>query len=47
MLPDIKQRLDTMGFTAVASTPEDYAAQIKSDIETWGKVVKDLGIKVE
>jgi tripartite-type tricarboxylate transporter receptor subunit TctC len=46
-LPDVKQRLDTMGFTPVASTPEAYAAQIKSDIETWGKVVKDLGIKVE
>jgi tripartite-type tricarboxylate transporter receptor subunit TctC len=46
-LPDVKQRLDAMGFTPVASTPEGYAAQIKSDIETWGKVVKDLGIKVE
>jgi tripartite-type tricarboxylate transporter receptor subunit TctC len=46
-LPDVKQRLVAMGFTAVASTPEAYAAQIKSDIETWGKVVKDLGIKVE
>ena len=46
-LPDVKQRLDTLGFTAVASTPEAYAAQIRSDIETWGKVVKDLGIKVE
>ena len=46
-LPDVKQRLDTLGFTPVASTPEAYAAQIKSDIETWGKVVKELGIKVE
>jgi tripartite-type tricarboxylate transporter receptor subunit TctC len=46
-LPDIKPRLDAMGFTAVASTPEAYAEQIRSDIETWGKVVKDLGIKVE
>ena len=46
-LPDVKQRLDALGFKAVASTPEAYAAQIKSDIEVWGKVVKDLGIKVE
>jgi tripartite-type tricarboxylate transporter receptor subunit TctC len=46
-LPDVKSRLDTLGFTAVASTPEAYAAQIRSDIDTWGKVVKDLGIKVE
>jgi tripartite-type tricarboxylate transporter receptor subunit TctC len=46
-LPDVASRLDALGFTAVASTPEGYATQIKNDIETWGKVVKDLGIKVE
>ncbi len=27
-LPDVKQKLDTLGFTPVASTPEAYAAQI-------------------
>jgi tripartite-type tricarboxylate transporter receptor subunit TctC len=46
-LPDVKQKLDTLGFTPVASTPAAYAAQIKSDLETWGKVVQDLGMKVE
>jgi tripartite-type tricarboxylate transporter receptor subunit TctC len=46
-LPDVKARFDTLGFTPVASTPEAYAAQIRSDIETWSKVVKDLGMKVE
>lgn len=46
-LPDVKSRLTTLGFTAVASTPEAYAAQMRSDIETWGKVVKDLGIQVQ
>jgi tripartite-type tricarboxylate transporter receptor subunit TctC len=46
-IPDVKQKLDTLGFTAVASTSEAYAAQIRSDLETWGKVVQDLGMKVE
>jgi tripartite-type tricarboxylate transporter receptor subunit TctC len=46
-LPDVKQRLDTLGFTPVASTPDVFAAQIRSDLETWSKVVKDLGMKVE
>jgi tripartite-type tricarboxylate transporter receptor subunit TctC len=46
-LPDVGSRLRTLGFTAVASTPEAYAAQIRSDIETWSKVVKDLGIAVQ
>jgi tripartite-type tricarboxylate transporter receptor subunit TctC len=46
-LPDVKERLDTLGFAPVASTPEAYGAQIKSDIETWSKVVRDANIKVE
>jgi tripartite-type tricarboxylate transporter receptor subunit TctC len=46
-LPDVKQKLDALGFSAVASTPEAYAAQIKSDIETWSKVVRDANIKVD
>ena len=45
--PDVAQRLTTLGFSAVASTPEAYAAQIKNDVETWTKVVHELGIKVE
>jgi len=46
-LPDVKGRLDALGFAAVASTPEAYAAQIKADIETWSKVVREANIKVE
>jgi tripartite-type tricarboxylate transporter receptor subunit TctC len=46
-LPDVKERLDALGFAPVASTPEAYGAQIKSDIETWSKVVRDANIKVE
>jgi tripartite-type tricarboxylate transporter receptor subunit TctC len=46
-LPDVKGRLDALGFAAVASTPEAYAAQIKADIDTWSKVVREANIKVE
>src|SRR5262245_60012537 len=46
-LPDVKQRLETLGFRPIAGTPDAYAAQIKRDIETWAAVVKELGIKVE
>jgi tripartite-type tricarboxylate transporter receptor subunit TctC len=46
-LPDVKQKLDALGFSPVASTPEAYAAQIKGDIETWSKVVRDANIKVD
>jgi tripartite-type tricarboxylate transporter receptor subunit TctC len=46
-LPDVKERLGALGFAPVASTPEAYAAQIKADIETWSKVVREANIKVE
>jgi tripartite-type tricarboxylate transporter receptor subunit TctC len=46
-LPDVKEKLDALGFAPVASTPEAFGAQIKSDIETWSKVVRDANIKVE
>jgi tripartite-type tricarboxylate transporter receptor subunit TctC len=46
-LPDVKQKLNTLGFAGVGSTSEAYAAQIKSDLEVWSKVVQDLGMKVE
>jgi tripartite-type tricarboxylate transporter receptor subunit TctC len=45
--PDVKERLDALGFAPVASTPEAYATQIKADIETWSKVVREANIKVE
>jgi tripartite-type tricarboxylate transporter receptor subunit TctC len=45
-LPDVKSSLDTFSFQAVASTPEQYAAQIKDDIAVWGKVMKDANIPV-
>jgi tripartite-type tricarboxylate transporter receptor subunit TctC len=45
--PDMKDRVVGLGFDIVASTPEQFTAQIKVEIEKWTKVVKGAGIKVE
>jgi tripartite-type tricarboxylate transporter receptor subunit TctC len=45
-LPDVKATLDKLSFQAVASTPAQFADQIKDDIAVWGKVMKDAGIPV-
>jgi tripartite-type tricarboxylate transporter receptor subunit TctC len=45
-LPDVKSSLNTVSFHAVASSPAEFAAQIKDDIVVWGKVMKDAGIPV-
>jgi tripartite-type tricarboxylate transporter receptor subunit TctC len=46
-LPDVKQKLDALGFITVANKPEEFAVRIKSEIEKWGKVVRDAKLRVE
>jgi tripartite-type tricarboxylate transporter receptor subunit TctC len=45
LLPEVKERLSTIGYTAVGNTPEEFAAQIKRDIARWAKVIREAGIK--
>jgi tripartite-type tricarboxylate transporter receptor subunit TctC len=44
-LPDVKERVTTLGFEPVGSTPAELAAQMKDDAVKWGKVIRDAGIK--
>jgi tripartite-type tricarboxylate transporter receptor subunit TctC len=46
-LPDIKERLTTIGFDPVASTPEEFASRIHAEIELWGNVIRASNIKVQ
>jgi len=46
--PEMKDRFqNTLGGDAVGNTPEQFAANIRDDIERWGKIVKQTGIKLE
>jgi tripartite-type tricarboxylate transporter receptor subunit TctC len=46
--PDFRHRFEAQGFEAVApNSPEDYAKQIRDDLEVFGRVVKRAGIKPE
>ena len=46
-LPDVKNRLATLGADAVGDTPQHFAVFIKAEIPKWAKVVKDAGLKIE
>ena len=45
--PEVVHKLDGLGFEIVASTPEEFAVYIKSEIAKWAKVVKASGAKAE
>ncbi len=45
--PDVRGKFATLGFEPVGSTPEEFAAQIKSEIPKWEKVIRDANIRVE
>ena len=46
-LPDVKERLEYVGFEIVGSTPAAFGAYIKSEITKWAPVVKAAGVKPE
>ena len=45
--PEGRQRLEQIGFTVVAGSPEAYAAFQREEVERWRGVVRTAGIKAE
>jgi len=45
--PEIKKKLDALGFVPVASSPEQFEDRIKSEAARWDKVIKAAGIRVD
>ena len=44
-LPGMKERMATLGFEPVGNTPEECAAQFRTETAKWGKVIREAGIK--
>jgi tripartite-type tricarboxylate transporter receptor subunit TctC len=45
--PEMKERLAAVGFEAIGSTPDQFAARIKAEIAKWAKVIRDAKIKMQ
>jgi tripartite-type tricarboxylate transporter receptor subunit TctC len=45
--PDFLERLDRDGIEPVANTPEEFGAEIKTDLARWAKIVKAAGAKLD
>ena len=46
-LPEVVERLSAQGAEPVGSTPEEFAAYIRSETVKWAKVVRESGAKAE
>lgn len=45
--PDVRERMNQIGFDVVAGTPEEFGAFMKAEVERWTQVVERGGIKAE
>jgi tripartite-type tricarboxylate transporter receptor subunit TctC len=45
--PELRERFASVGAYAVGSTPEEFAAHLKQEIATMGRVIKEAGIRIE
>jgi tripartite-type tricarboxylate transporter receptor subunit TctC len=41
---EMKERVKTLGYDMIASTPEQFGAQLKNDVMRWSEVVKRANI---
>jgi tripartite-type tricarboxylate transporter receptor subunit TctC len=44
-LPDVTEKLRSIGYVPVGNSPDEFSAQIKTEIAKWAKVIHDAKIK--
>jgi tripartite-type tricarboxylate transporter receptor subunit TctC len=45
--PEVREQFLRAGLETVGSTPEEFSTELKSEVMTWGKVIKNAGIKAD
>jgi len=46
-MPDVMEKFTSLGTESAGGSPEDYAALLKGDVDSWGRAVKAAGMKPE
>jgi tripartite-type tricarboxylate transporter receptor subunit TctC len=46
-LPDVKERLATLGFEPTSDTPQAFEHHIRAEYELWGNIVRDAHLKFD
>ena len=45
--PDVSQRFQQRGLDVVTNSPEEFSAYLKSELDKWGRVIRERKIKAE
>ncbi len=45
--PSARERIIGLGADPLSSTPAEFATLIASEIQKWGKVVKEAGVRMD
>ena len=43
----MSKRMIDMAFVTAVNTPAEFSAYLRTDIQKWGKVIKEAGIQVQ
>jgi tripartite-type tricarboxylate transporter receptor subunit TctC len=46
-LPDVKEKFAAIGFEPIGTTPQEFAARIKTEVPRWAKIIREANIKVD
>ena len=46
-MPAVRARLTEVGYVALSGTPEHYGRIISAEMDKWGKIIRDAGIRVD
>ncbi len=46
-LPDVLERLGAVGFEPIITTPDQFSARIKTEMEKWSQVIRQAHIRIE
>jgi len=46
-MPEMEKKISNLGAEVRIGSPEDFASWMKSNVATWGMVIREAGVKVE
>jgi len=46
-VPDVRQRLTSLGIDLIGNTPEEFSRTMQTDLEKFGKLVRASGAKID